>query len=86
MERTAAAAGLAPEGSCHRSAAVGVARGGNVFHELVMLIFWLGRYELFVSDIDEARATRASSRIPVIGSLDDLKDRLAKVILMIPIR
>jgi len=48
-----------------------------------MLIFALGMYELFVSDIDEARGTKASSRILVIESLDDLKARLAKVILMI---
>ncbi len=50
---------------------------------LVMLIFGLGMYELFVSDIDEARASKASSRILIIESLDDLKNRLAKVILMI---
>ncbi len=48
-----------------------------------MLIFALGMYELFVSDIDEARGSKASSRILVIESLDDLKSRLAKVILMI---
>jgi uncharacterized membrane protein YqhA len=48
-----------------------------------MLIFALGMYELFVSDIDEARGTKTSSRILVIESLDDLKARLAKVILMI---
>jgi uncharacterized membrane protein YqhA len=49
----------------------------------VMLIFALGLYELFVSDIDEARGSRASSKILVIENLDDLKSRLAKVILMI---
>lgn len=49
----------------------------------VMFIFALGLYELFVSDIDEARESVASSRILVIESLDDLKNRLAKVILMI---
>ncbi len=49
----------------------------------VMLIFSLGLYELFVSDIDEAHGSRASSKILVIESLDDLKTRLAKVILMI---
>ena len=48
-----------------------------------MLIFALGMYELFVSDIDEARGSKASSKILVIESLDDLKARLAKVILMI---
>ncbi len=51
----------------------------------VMLIFALGMYELFVSDIDEARGSRTSSKILVIETLDDLKARLAKVILMIMI-
>lgn len=49
----------------------------------VMLIFSLGMYELFISDIDQARGSRTSSKILVIESLDDLKTRLAKVILMI---
>lgn len=49
----------------------------------VMLIFSLGLYELFISDIDQAHGSRASSKILVINSLDDLKGRLAKVILMI---
>lgn len=51
----------------------------------VMLIFSLGLYELFISDIDQAHGNKASSKILVIGSLDDLKSRLAKVILMIMI-
>src|SRR5271156_1601058 len=38
---------------------------------LVMLIFSLGMYELFVSDIDEARKSKASSKILVIEDLDD---------------
>ena len=50
----------------------------------VLFIFALGLYELFISKIDEAEAEAAtSSRILLIHSLDDLKDRLAKVILMI---
>jgi uncharacterized membrane protein YqhA len=49
----------------------------------VLLIFALGLYELFISDIDEAVGSRASSRILIVNSLDDLKSRLAKVILMI---
>ncbi len=51
----------------------------------VMLIFGLGMYELFISDIDEAQNSKASSAILVIHSLDDLKQRLAKVIIMIMI-
>ena len=49
----------------------------------VMLIFALGLYELFISDIDEVRASGATSKILVIDTLDDLKTKLAKVILMI---
>jgi uncharacterized membrane protein YqhA len=51
----------------------------------VMLIFSLGLYELFISDIDQAHGSRASSKILVISNLDDLKSRLAKVIIMIMI-
>ena len=51
----------------------------------VMLIFSLGLYELFISDINQAHGSKASSKILVINSLDDLKTRLAKVILMIMI-
>lgn len=51
----------------------------------VMLIFSLGLYELFISDIDQAHGSKASSKILVINSLDDLKSRLAKVIIMIMI-
>ena len=49
----------------------------------VMLIFSLGMYELFISDIDQAHGSKSSSKILVIESLDDLKARLAKVIIMI---
>lgn len=49
----------------------------------VLLIFALGMYELFVSDIDPARSSKSSSKILLIENLDDLKNRLAKVILMI---
>ncbi|MBI5919680.1 MAG: YqhA family protein [Nitrosomonadales bacterium] len=51
----------------------------------VMLIFSLGLYELFISDIDDAQGEKSSSKILVIHSLDDLKSRLGKVILMIMI-
>ncbi len=52
---------------------------------VVLLIISLGLYELFISDIDQAHGSKASSKILVINSLDDLKSRLAKVILMIMI-
>ncbi|MFZ2542454.1 MAG: YqhA family protein [Gallionella sp.] len=50
---------------------------------IVMLIFSLGLYELFISEIDQAHGSKSSSKILVINNLDDLKSRLAKVILMI---
>lgn len=50
----------------------------------VLLIFSLGLYELFISKIDVAQEdARHSSKILLIQTLDDLKDRLAKVVLMI---
>jgi len=49
----------------------------------VLLIFALGLYELFISKIDLAENAETSSNVLTITSLDDLKGRLAKVILMI---
>ena len=49
----------------------------------VLLIFALGLYELFISKIDSAEGETVSGNVLVIHSLDDLKSRLAKVILMI---
>ena len=46
----------------------------------VLLIFSLGLYELFISKIDQAEE---GNQILLIKDLDDLKNRLAKVILMI---
>ncbi|AOU98204.1 hypothetical protein BI364_09765 [Acidihalobacter yilgarnensis] len=49
----------------------------------VLLIFALGLYELFISKIDEAERSEMASKVLVIHSLDDLKARLGKVVLMI---
>ncbi len=49
----------------------------------IMFIFSLGLYELFVSRIDIAEGSEFASRVLLIKSLDDLKDRLAKVVLLI---
>ncbi len=49
----------------------------------ILLIFALGLYELFISEIDEAKHSGQSAKVLVINSLDDLKSKLAKVILMI---
>lgn len=49
----------------------------------IMLIFSLGLYELFVSRIDVAEGSEFAARLLLIRNLDDLKDRLAKVVLLI---
>ncbi len=49
---------------------------------IVMFIFGFGLYELFISEIDVAQNT-SSSKILEIHSLDELKDKLGKVIIMV---
>jgi|AAUQ01.1.fsa_nt_gi uncharacterized membrane protein YqhA len=49
---------------------------------IVLFIFGFGLYELFISQIDIAQMS-AASRILEIKSLDELKDKLAKVIIMV---
>ncbi len=49
---------------------------------VVMLLFSFGLYELFISKIDPAERSEAS-KILQIESLDQLKDKLAKVIVMV---
>lgn len=48
---------------------------------VVLLIFSFGLYELFISEIDAAK--ESSANILQIHSLDQLKDKLAKVIVMV---
>ena len=50
---------------------------------VVMFIFAFGIYELFISEIDEASKDTKSSKILAIHSLDQLKDKIAKVIVMV---
>ncbi len=49
----------------------------------VLLIFGIGLYELFVSKIEFAEKDQISSRILVIHSLDELKEKIAKVVIMV---
>jgi uncharacterized membrane protein YqhA len=49
---------------------------------VVMFIFAFGLYELFISEIDEATGTNGS-QVLAIHSLDQLKDKIAKVIVMV---
>jgi len=47
-----------------------------------MIIFALGLYELFIGKIELATESEHAENILLIRSLDDLKDRLAKMILL----
>jgi len=51
---------------------------------VVMLLFSFGLYELFISDIDAARENdEEENKILAIHSLDQLKDKISKVIVMV---
>jgi uncharacterized membrane protein YqhA len=51
---------------------------------VVMLLFSFGLYELFISDIDAARNEEGvENKILAIHSLDQLKDKISKVIVMV---
>ena len=51
---------------------------------VVMLLFSFGLYELFISDIDAARDDEdGENKILTIHSLDQLKDKISKVIVMV---
>ena len=51
---------------------------------VVMLLFSFGLYELFISDIDAAKTEEGrESKILAIHSLDQLKDKISKVIVMV---
>jgi len=49
---------------------------------VVMFIFAFGLYELFISNIDEAEG-KNGSQLLAISNLDQLKDKIAKVIVMV---
>ncbi len=51
---------------------------------VVMLLFAFGLYELFISDIDAAKEVDGEdNKILAIHSLDQLKDKISKVIVMV---
>lgn len=50
---------------------------------VVLLIFSFGIYELFISEIDAAEKDEKTSKVLAIHSLDQLKDKIAKVIIMV---
>jgi len=50
---------------------------------VVMILFSFGLYELFISDIDAAKGNEKENTILAIHSLDQLKDKISKVIVMV---
>ena len=50
---------------------------------LVLIIFTFGIYELFISDIDVARVEGGFGNLLDIENLDDLKNKIIKVIIMV---
>jgi len=50
---------------------------------IVLLIFSFGVYELFISHMDDAKDDPEASKILKVSSLDQLKDKIAKVIIMV---
>ena len=50
---------------------------------VVLLIFAFGIYELFISQIDDAEESEVGDKILAIHSLDELKDKLGKVVVMV---
>ena len=50
---------------------------------VVLLLFSFGIYELFISRIDDAEDSEIGNKILAIHSLDELKDKLGKVVVMV---
>jgi len=50
---------------------------------VVLIIFAFGIYELFISEIDDAKNSEAGSKILAIHDLDELKGKLGNVIVMV---
>jgi uncharacterized membrane protein YqhA len=75
--------GLHPE-TFHEDIVAGIIGAVDLYLiAVVMFIFSFGLYELFISDIDEASEDKNGSQILAIHSLDQLKDKIAKVIVMV---
>ena len=49
----------------------------------ILLIVALGLYELFIGKIDAAERSEIAPQLLLIRSIDDLKDRLGKVVLLV---
>ena len=49
----------------------------------ILIIFSLGLYELFVDKLDIAERSEAAPRLLLIRSLDELKERIASLVLLV---
>ena len=49
----------------------------------LLLLFAFGLYELFVGDIRAAEGDEAAPRLLVVSSLDDLKEKVARLVLLV---
>ena len=49
----------------------------------ILIVFSLGLYELFVGKIDAAEGSETGSRLLHVRSVDDLKDKVVRLILLI---
>ena len=49
----------------------------------ILIVFSLGLYELFVGKVDAAEGSETASRLLYVSSLDDLKNKIVKLILLI---
>ncbi len=74
--------GLHPE-NFHEDIVAGIIGAVDLYLiAVVMFIFSFGLYELFISDIEAAEG-KNGSKLLAIHSLDQLKDKIAKVIVMV---
>ena len=74
----------APREALHAQIVTGIVRAVDGYLlTAIMLIFAMGLYELFVGRIEAAEKSEVAPRLLLIQSLDDLKDRLAKVVVLI---
>jgi uncharacterized membrane protein YqhA len=49
----------------------------------LLLLFAFGLYELFVGDIRATEEDEAAQRLLVVSSLDDLKEKVARLVLLV---
>jgi uncharacterized protein (TIGR00645 family) len=71
-------------GMSHSGLLVGIIGAVDLFLiATVLLIFSFGVYELFISKIDIARSSESYGTLLEIHTLDDLKDKITKVIVMV---